>query len=285
MCTILQARAYYNEFFKDVRSCMVKDYIKPFYIPSAYKELQFAAYLLVGQQSLATPVQFPAHEGIKPPGSPIHDWRFNDYFFLYADNKSFGEIPDNFRGFKQLSGFVAEYCIINTRGLERITDPTQLIKHITKEENMKVENIKVEQELSVKTPKMKPRTNDRLVFTYTNGATYTVRGLGNARIHGMNIIYVSKVEDAEGNVTVSEVRRRITNDFSTVVIEKADGRQYMLLDLRSESAKKSEEKSTKPPRKRKSRDEYEAEQAQKEAEKAKLAKVEELLDKAAELLK
>ena len=144
--------------------------------------------------------------------------------------------------------------------------------------------MKVEQKLSVEAPKMKPRTNDRLVFTYTNGATYTVRGLGNARIHGMNIIYVSKVEDVEGNVTVSEVRRRITNDFSTVVIERADGRQYVLLDLRSESTKKAEEKSTKPARKRKSRDEYEAEQAQKEAEKAKLAKAEQLLEEAAKLL-
>ena len=277
MCTILQARAYYNEFFKGVRRCTVKDYIKPFYIPSAYKELQFAAYLLVGQQCLATPVQFPAHEGIKPPGTPIHDWRSDDYFFLYADNKSFDEIPNNFRGFRQLSGFVA--CIINTKGLERITNPTQLIKHITKEENMNVEH-----ELSVETPKTKQRTNDRLVFTYTNGATYTVRGLEGAWVHGMNILYESKVKDDEDNVTISEVRRRITNDFSTVVIERADGRRYMLLDLRSESAKKAEEKSTKPPRKRKSRDEYGAEQAQKEAEKAKLVKAEQLLDEAAKLL-
>lgn len=145
--------------------------------------------------------------------------------------------------------------------------------------------MKAEPELAVvATPKMKPRTNDRLVFTYINGATYTVRGLESARIQGMNIFYVSKVADADGNVTVSEVRRRITNDFSTVVIEKANGQQYMLLDLRSESAKKAEEKSTKPPRKRKSRDEYEAEQAQKEAENAKLTKAEQLLDEAAKLL-
>ena len=278
MCTILQARAYYSEFFKGVHSCTVKDYIKPFYIPSSYKELQFAAYLLVGKHCLSTPEQFPAHEGIKPPGIPIHDWRLNNYIFLYADKGYFGEIPDNFRGFRQLSRFVAEYCVTNTNGLECITNPAQLIKHITKEENMKVE-------LSAKTPKMKPRTNDRLVFTYTNGATYTVRGVIQAKLHGMSVHYLSKVEDADGNVTVSEVRRRITNDFSTVVIEKADGRQYMLLDLRSESAKKAKEKSTKPPRKRKSRDEYEAEQAQKEAEKAKLAKVEELLDEAAKLMK
>ena len=282
MCTILQALAYFNKFFPGVHSRMVKDYIKPFYIPSTYKELQFAAYILVGKQCLATPVIFPAHEGIKPPGIPIHNWRLSKYIFLYADKGYFGEIPYNFRGFRQLSRFVAEYCVTNTNGLECITNPAQLIKHITKEENMKVEQ---KQELSVKTPKTKPRTNDRLVFTYTNGATYTVRGVMQAKLHGMSVHYLSKVEDAEGNVTVSEVRRRITNYFSTVVIEKADGRQYMLLDLRSESAKKAEEKSTKPTRKRKSRDEYEAEQAQKEAEKAKLAKVEELLDEAAKLMK
>ena len=282
MCTMLQAGAYYNEFFKGVHSRTVKDYIKPFYIPSSYKELQFAAYLLVGKHCLSTPVQFPAYEGIKPPGIPIHDWRFNDYFFLYADNKSFDEIPNNFRGFRQLSRFVAEYCVTNINGLECITNPTQLIKHITKEEN---KNVEQQQDLSVKTPKTKQRTNDRLVFTYTNGATYTVRGLEGAWVHGMNILYESKVKDDEDNVTISEVRRRITNDFSTVVIERADGRRYMLLDLRSESAKKAEEKSTEPPRKRKSRDEYGAEQAQKEAEKAKLVKAEQLLDEAANLLK
>lgn len=280
MCTILQARAYYNEFFRGVRGRTVKDYIKPFYIPSSYKELQFAAYLLVGKHCISTPVQFPAHEGIKPPGIPIHDWRFNDYFFLYADNKSFGEIPDNFRGFRQLSGFVEENCITHTRGLERITDPTQLIKHITKEENMKVE-----QKLSVETPKIKRRSRDRLVFTYTNGATYTVRGVTQAQINGMSVHYVSKVVDAEGNLTVSEVYRRITNDFCTVVVERVGAKPITLLDLRSESAKKAAEKSPKLQRKHKSREEYEAERAQKEAEEAKLAKVEELLDEAAKLMK
>lgn len=174
---------------------------------------------------------------------------------------------------------MAEYCIINTKGLERITDPTQLIKHITKEENMKVE-----QKLSVETPKIKRRSRDRLVFTYTNGATYTVRGVTQAQINGMSVHYVSKVVDAEGNLTVSEVYRRITNDFCTVVVERVGAKPITLLDLRSESAKREVEKAEKPPRKRKSREEYEAEQAKKEAEMDKLAKVEELLDAAAKLL-
>ena len=264
--------------FKGVRGRTVKDYIKPFYIPSAYKELQFAAYLLVGKQCLATPVSFPPHKG-SPRGTLIHNWRLDDYFFLYADNKSFDEIPNNFRGFRQLSRFVEEHCIINTKGLERITDPTQLIKHITKEENMKVE-----QKLSVETPKIKRRSRDRLVFTYTNGATYTVRGVTQAQINGMSVHYVSKVVDAEGNLTVSEVYRRITNDFCTVVVERVGAKPITLLDLRSESAKREVEKAEKPQRKRKSREEYEAEQAQKEAEMDKLAKVEELLDEAAKLL-
>jgi hypothetical protein len=68
-------------------------------------------------------------------------------------------------------------------------------------------------------------------------------------------------------------------------VERVGAKPITLLDLRSESAKKAEEKIDKPPRKHKSREEYEAERAQKEAEKAKLAKVEELLDEAAKLLK
>ena len=279
MCTILQAQAYYNEFFKGVHGCAVKDYIKPFYIPSTYKELQFAAYILVGKQCLAVPVSFPSHKG-SPRGTSIHNWRLNDYVFLYADNESFGEIPDNFRGFRQLSGFVAEYCITNTKGLECITNPTQLIKHITREENMKVENMKVEHVSSVKTPKTKPRTNDRLVFTYTNGATYTVRGLKNAQVNGMSVHYIAVTKDAEGNTTKLETTRRITNELSTVVIESVHAGNLMLVDLRPNSNKTVE----KPARKRKSREEYEAERAQKEAKIAKLAKVEELLDEAAKLM-
>lgn len=67
-------------FFKGVHSCTIKDYIKPFYIPSAYKELQFVAYLLVWKQCLTTPVSFPSHKG-SPRGTLINNWRLDDYFF------------------------------------------------------------------------------------------------------------------------------------------------------------------------------------------------------------
>ena len=127
----------------------------------------------------------------------------------------------------------------------------------------------------------KQRTADRLVFTYTNGATYTVRGLRRAWVDSMSVHYVAVIKDAEGNTTKRETVRRITNELSTVVVESVRVGNFMLVDLRPTNNKKTE----KPPRKRKTREEYEAEQAQKEAERAKIAKVEELLDKAAELLK
>lgn len=127
----------------------------------------------------------------------------------------------------------------------------------------------------------KQRTADRLVFTYTNGATYTVRGLRRAWVDdSMSVHYVAVTKDSEGNTTKLETTRRITNELSTVVIESVRAGNLMLVDLRPKGNKKVE----KPTRKRKSRDEYEAEQAQKEAEKAKLAKAEELLEAAAKLL-
>ena len=127
----------------------------------------------------------------------------------------------------------------------------------------------------------KQRTGDRLVFTYINGATYTVRGLRRAWVDGMRVHYVAVTKDAEGSTTRRETTRRITNELSTVVFESVHRGNLMLVDLRPTSNKKVE----KPPRKRKTREEYEAEQAQKEAEKAKLAKAEQLLDEAAKLLK
>lgn len=274
MCTILQAQVYYREFFRGVRGRAVKSYIKPFYIPHTHKELQFAAYTLIGKQCLATPVQFPTHEGGKPRGIPLHNWRLDDYIFLYDDKESFGAIPDEFRGFRQLSAFVPK---TNTTGLERITNPAQLINHLThtKETEMPIiEQVKP-------TIKAKTRLAPRLVFTYTNGATYTVRGLEKAQVVDMNVHYVASTIDVDGNATVTEVKRRITNEFETVVIELPNGGKRVLLDLRADRTKKIE----KPPRKHKSREEYEAEQAQKEAEKARIAKVEELLNEVEKLMK
>lgn len=135
-----------------------------------------------------------------------------------------------------------------------------------------------------KEPKMKkgikPRMGDRLVFTYTNGKTFTVRGLMFAEVAGMSIHYKTHTTDASGNITKQEVTRRITNDFSTVVIEHSSGYRSTLLDLRSERT----EDTPKPTRTKKSREEWEALEAQKAAELEKRAKVEQLLSEAEKLL-
>ena len=159
----------------------------------------------------------------------------------------------------------------------------QLIAHIAKEARIKTPEIKPvnkEGNQEKMNKGSKQRTADRLVFTYTNGATYTVRGMKDAQVNGMRVHYVAVTKDSEGNTTKLETMRRITNELSTVVIESVRSGNLMLVDLRPNSNKRVE----KPARKRKSRDEYEAEQAQKEAEKAKLVKAEQLLDEAAKLL-
>ena len=280
MCTINAAREFFHKHFGEISATDIKPYINipPFHIPATCKELQYAAYILVGYYCMSSPVQFP---NPKLPNQLLHDWREGNYTFLFGSKLVFGTIAENFRGLNSLSNFVEE---LPFRGYGKcITTPEQLIAHIAKEARIKTPEIKLvikEGNQEKMNKGSKQRTADRLVFTYTNGATYTVRGLCKAQVEGMHVHYVAVTQDSEGNTTKLETTRRITNELSTVVIESVRSGNLMLVDLRPKSAKKAE----KPARKRKSREEYEAERAQKEAEMAKLAKVEELLDEAAKLM-
>ena len=281
MCTIKAAKEFLLKHFRGISKADVKPYINipPFYIPATCKELQYAAYLLVGDRCMSSPVQFP-----KPmlPGRTLYDWREGNYAFLFGSKLVFGFIPDNFRGLNPLSSFVGELPFIGYG--KCITTPEQLIAHIVKDtvevSDHEIKLVIKEGSWEKMNKSKKQRTADRLVFTYTNGATYTVRGLCKAQVEGMHVHYVAVTQDSDGNTTKLETTRRITNELSTVVIESVRSGTLMLVDLRPNSNKTVE----KPARKRKSREEYEAEQAQKEAEKAKLAKAEELLDAAAKLL-
>lgn len=248
--------------------------IDAFYIPPEHKELQYAAYNLLGKFCMGWPRQFPK---LSYGSNMINDWRESGYYFCFGPAHCFDSIKVEFRGFSHLANFT-KHPIINRNkfSVTRIATSEHLISHLTqtKETEMPI----IEQ---IKATKTKTRLAPRLVFTYTNGATYTVRGLEKAQVANMYVNYFASTVDAEGNATVTEVKRRITNEFETVVIELPNGGKRVLLDLRADRTKKIE----KPPRKHKSREEYEAERAQKEAEKAKLAKVEELLDEAAKLMK
>lgn len=279
---MIELKAFFSKHFRGISKADIKPYINipPFHIPATCKQLQYAAYMLVGDRCMSSPVQFP-----RPRLSEQYllDWREGNYTFLFGSKLVFGVIPEAFRGFNPLSNFVRE---LPSRGFGKcITTPEQLIAHIVKDT---VEVSSHEIKLVIKEgnqEKMnkgsKQRAADRLVFTYTNGATYTVRGLKNAQVNGMRVHYVAVTKDAEGNTTKLETTRRITNELSTVVIESVHAGNLMLVDLRPNSNTMVE----KLARKRKSREEYEAERVQKEAKIAKLAKVEELLDEAAKLMK
>ena len=286
MCTMIELKAFFSKHFRGISKADVKPYVKisPFHIPATCKQLQYAAYMLVGDRCMSNPVQFP---NPKLPNQLLHDWREGDYTFLFGSKLIFEAIPEAFMGLDQLSNFVEE---LPSRDYGKcITTPEQLIAHIVKESKIK-DTVEVDtQEIQIiikegNQEKMnkgtKQRAADRLVFTYTNGATYTVRGLCKAQVEGMHVHYVAVTQDSEGNTTKLETTRRITNEISTVVVEIARAGNLMLVDLRPKCNKKVE----KPARKRKSREEYEAERAQKEAKMAKLAKVEELLDEAAKLM-
>ena len=131
----------------------------------------------------------------------------------------------------------------------------------------------------------KPRTGDRLVFTYTNGATYTVRGIVSFLFNrsGMTIDYKTKKIGLDGSVKEESVLRPVTNEISTVVFEHASGFKHTSLDLRPNKEKTKE--VPKPTRNKRTREEWEAMQARKIQEAAKQSRIAELQKELAELSK
>ena len=129
----------------------------------------------------------------------------------------------------------------------------------------------------------KPRSGDRLVFTYTNGATYTVRGIVSAEFNksSMTINYHTKKINLDGSVKEEKVSRPVTNEISTVVFEHAIGLTHTLLDLRPKTEKVKE--VNKPTRNKRTREEWEALEAQKAREAAKQARIAELRKELASL--
>ena len=131
----------------------------------------------------------------------------------------------------------------------------------------------------------KPRRGNRLVFTYTNGATYTVRGIVSAEFNksSMTINYHTKKVGLDGSITEENVNRPVTNEISTVVLEYAEGGKYTLLDLRTKAEREKEVQ--KPTRNKRTREEWEALEAQKAREEAKQSRIAELQKELASLSK
>ena len=292
MWTMVELKEYKRKNFIGLSPVDVKSVlVRPFYIPAEYKELQYVATMLLeGCKFRNAPIQFAEPSTKFSGATACVNWRTEPYIF------AFQVIPGG--------GHFVSVCEFSIRpksckypGMEEITSKEQLVQHLYNnsvyEKSLEsmirriAEKAQAEELAEPKGEKMemkkgtKPRIGNRLVFTYIDGTTYTVRGLKSAQIRDMTVQYTATTVDAEGNVTNTEVRRIITNEMAKVVVQIASGGERVLLDLRPKVAKEIE----KPTRKRKTREEYEAEQAQKKAALDRLNKAEQLLREADKLMR
>lgn len=111
-----------------------------------------------------------------------------------------------------------------------------------------------------KEPKNKPKTQSQLVFTYTNGKKYVVRGLQRVKVSlngsKFQVDYTHTTYDGVKDQT-SNVSVYVTNELVKVEKINIDNSVEVVLDLSSNSAK-AVEGSKKPRGNARSKEEYEA---------------------------
>ena len=141
-----------------------------------------------------------------------------------------------------------------------------------KESNTNQEEGKMTEKM--KEPKNKPKTQAQLVFTYTNGKKYIVRGLQQVKVFlngsKFQVDYTHATYDGVKHQT-SNVSVYVTNELVKVEKINTDNSVEVVLDL-SSTAAKAQEGSKKPRGNARSKEEYEAmleaEKAQDERNKA-----------------
>lgn len=153
-----------------------------------------------------------------------------------------------------------------------------------KESNTNQEECKMTEKM--KEPKNKPKTQAQLVFTYTNGKNYVVRGLQQVRVFlngsKFQVDYTHATYDGVKHQT-SNVSVYVTNELVKVEKINTDNSVQVILDLSSNSAK-AVEGSKKPRGNARSKEQWEAmvkaKKAQEERNKALVeAKARELVTK------
>jgi hypothetical protein len=148
-----------------------------------------------------------------------------------------------------------------------------------KESNTKEEKKMTEinqQKVANKEPKNKPKTQAQLVFTYTNGKKYVVRGLRRVDVslayYGGNS-FVNYTNQTNNNIKtqLSDVSVRVTNELVKVEKINTDNSVEVILDLSSATAK-AQEGAKKPRGNVRSKEQWEdmveAKKAQDERNKA-----------------
>lgn len=132
-----------------------------------------------------------------------------------------------------------------------------------KESNTKEEKKMTEinqQKVTNKEPKNKPKTQEQLVFTYTNGKKYVVRGLNRVNVflnhQKFQIDYTHSTYDGVKYQT-SNVCVYVTNELVKVEKINTDNSVEVILDLSSATAK-AQESPKKPRGNARSKEQWEA---------------------------
>ena len=125
-----------------------------------------------------------------------------------------------------------------------------------------------QQKVANKEPKNKPKTQAQLVFTYTNGKKYVVRGLQQVKVFlngdKFQVDYTHSTYDGVKHQT-SNVSVRVTNELVKVEKINTDNSVEVILDLSSTTAK-AVEASKKPRSNARSKEQWEAMVAEKKAQ-------------------
>lgn len=118
-----------------------------------------------------------------------------------------------------------------------------------------------QQKATNKEPKNKPKTQEQLVFTYTNGKKYVVRGLNRVNvflnINKFQVDYNHSTYDGVKHQT-SNVSVYVTNELVKVEKINQDNSVEIVLDLSSVSAQHAVEGSKKPRGNARSKEQWEA---------------------------
>ena len=125
-----------------------------------------------------------------------------------------------------------------------------------------------QQKTTNKESKNKPKTQAQLIFTYTNGKKYVVRGLQQVKVFlngdKFQVDYTHSTYDGVKHQT-SNVSVRVTNELVKVEKINTDNSVEVILDLSSATAKATE--ATKKPRgNARSKEQWEAMVAEKKSQ-------------------
>ena len=134
-----------------------------------------------------------------------------------------------------------------------------------KESNTKEEKKMTEvnqQKVANKEPKNKPKTQAQLVFTYTNGKRYVVRGLQRVDVSladygGNSFVNYTNQTKNDIKTQLSDVSVRVTNELVKVEKINTDNSVEVILDL-SSAAAKAQEGAKKPRGNARSKEQWEA---------------------------